>query len=117
LKPFVQSDAWAIQKKLGAEVHESTRHHILIRFWHKGVIATQFGIRRGSGELGHGHIPKDMKISQKECREFRKCNISLEEYVNILQDKGYIAKPVQTKTLVTTENPEAESPTKPADSN
>jgi hypothetical protein len=58
------------------------------------VIATQFGIRRGSGELGHGHIPKDMKISQLECREFRKCNMSLEEYVKILEDRGHLTKPV-----------------------
>jgi len=91
LKHLVQSDAWAIQKKLDAEVDNSARRHILVKFWHNGVLAIQFGIRRGSGELGHGHIPKEMKISQKECREFIKCNISVGQYVQILQSKGHIA--------------------------
>jgi hypothetical protein len=91
LKQLVQSDAWAIQEKLKAEVDNSARRHILVKFWHNGVLAIQFGIRRGSGELGHGYLPKEMKISQKECREFRKCNISVEAYVEILKSKGHIA--------------------------
>lgn len=90
MKQLVQSDAWAIQEKLKAEIDNSARRHILIKFWHNGVLAIQFGIRRGSGELGHGYIPKEMKISQKECREFRKCNISVEAYVEILKSKGHI---------------------------
>lgn len=91
MKQLVQSDAWAIQEKLKAEVDNSARRHILVKFWHNGVLAIQFGIRRGSGELGHGYLPKEMKISQKECREFRKCNISVEAYVEILKSKGHIA--------------------------
>ena len=89
---MVQSDAWAIQEKLKAEVDNAARRHILIKFWHNGVLAIQFGIRRGSGELGHGHIPKDMKISQKECRLFRKCDISVAQYIEILKAKGVIAQ-------------------------
>lgn len=91
MKQLVQSDAWAIQEKLKAEVDNSARRHILVKFWHNGVLAIQFGIRRGSGELGHGYLPKEMKISQKECREFRKCNISVEAHVEILKSKGHIA--------------------------
>lgn len=91
MKQLVQSDAWAIQEKLKAEVDNSARKHILVKFWHNGVLVIQFGIRRGSGELGHGYIPKEMKISQKECREFRKCNISVPQYIEILKAKGHIA--------------------------
>jgi hypothetical protein len=88
---LIASDGWAIQKKLGAEVDNSARRHILVKFWYNGVMVIQFGIRRGSGELGHGHIPNDMKISQKECKEFRKCNISVEQYIEILKGKNLIA--------------------------
>ena len=91
MKQLVQSDAWAIQEKLKAEIDNTARRHILVKFWHNGVIAIQFGIRRGSGELGHGYIPKEMKISQKQCREFRQCSISVEAYVEILKSKGLIA--------------------------
>jgi hypothetical protein len=31
-----------------------------------------------------------MKISQKECRLFRRCDISREEYIEILRTKGAI---------------------------
>lgn len=88
---LIASDGWAIQKKLGAEVDNSARRHILVKFWHNGVMVIQFGIRRGSGELGHGHIPNDMKISQRECKEFRKCNISVDQYIEILKSKNLIA--------------------------
>lgn len=88
---FVQSDAWAIQKKLEAQVEDGRGPHTQVKFWHNGVLVIQFGIRRGSGELGHGHLPKDMKISQKECREFRQCSLSVQGYVEILRQKGVIA--------------------------
>jgi hypothetical protein len=91
VKQLVQSDAWAIQEKLKAEVDNTARRHILVKFWHNGVLAIQFGIRRGSGELGHGHLPRDMKISQKDCRLFRKCDMSVEQYIEILKSKGHIA--------------------------
>jgi hypothetical protein len=91
LKPLDSSDAWAIQKKLKAEVDSSARRHILVKFWHKGILLVQFGIRRGSGELGHGFIPREMKISQKQCREFRQCTLSVEAYLEILKSKGLVS--------------------------
>jgi hypothetical protein len=90
VKKFVQEDAWAIQAKLKAEVDKGSRIHTKVRFWHNGVLVIQFGIRKGSGELGHGHLPKEMKISQKECREFRVCHMTVEEYIAILREKGII---------------------------
>ena len=91
MKKFVQSDAWAIQEKLKAEVEVGSRIHTKVKFWHNGKLVIQFGIRRGSKELGHGHLPKDMKISQMECREFRQCSISVPQYIEILKSKGHIA--------------------------
>lgn len=114
MKKLVQDDAWAIQKKLNADVEVGSRIHTRVRFFHNGKLAIQFGISRGSKELGHGHLPKEMKISQKECREFRQCNITVEQYVKMLQDKGHIAKPDAPKA--TTENPTSEPPKK-TDSN
>ena len=117
MKPFVQSDAWAIQKKLKAQTFEGRKPHTLVQFRHNGVIAIQFGIRRGSGELGHGHIPKEMKISPRQCREFANCNISVDQYVKILQDKGHIAKPATPKADVAPAKPEEVSRETPPDSN
>ncbi len=87
---FVQEDAWAIQKKLKAEIDNSSKAHIQIRFWYDGKLVIQYGIRRGSRELGHGHINKDMMLTQSECRTFRQCQMSVDEYVEILKEKGVI---------------------------
>jgi hypothetical protein len=91
VKKFVQEDAWAIQKKLKAEVDNSSKHHTQIKFWHEGILVIQFGIRRVSAELGHGHLPKDMMLSQKDCRTFRQCSMYLQDYIQILKSKGIIA--------------------------
>jgi hypothetical protein len=91
VKKFVQDDAWAIQAKLKAEVVKGSRHHTHVRFWHDGKVVIQFGIRRGSGELGHGHLPKNMQLSQPECRQFRICTLSVERYIEILKKKGVIS--------------------------
>jgi len=90
LKQLVQSDAWAIQEKLKAEVDSSARKHVLVKFRHNGMLIFQFGIRRGSKELPHEFIPNQMKISQKECREFRQCSMTLDAYIEILTSKGAI---------------------------
>jgi len=90
LKPFVQSDGWAIQKKLKADV-EPGRGHDLVRFRHNGILIFQFGIRRGSKELSHSYIPNQMKIAQKECREFRSCSVSLEQLIEMLKAKKVIS--------------------------
>jgi hypothetical protein len=91
VKFFTQEDAAAVAKKLNAECVPGARGHERVRFWHDGKLIFQFGIRRGSKELPHSFIPFSMKISQKECRLFRKCDISLEQYIEILKAKGHIA--------------------------
>ena len=90
MKQLVQSDAWAIQEKLKAEVDDSARKHTLVKYRYNGILVFQFGIRRGSKESGHGYIPNQMKLSQKECREFRQCKITVDAYVDILKSKGCV---------------------------
>jgi len=95
VKFLTQEDASAIAKKLQAE-REPGRSHEIIRFRRNNRIIIQFGIRRASKEVPHNYIPFQMKISQGECRRFRKCDISLEQYVEILRTKGVIADPPPT---------------------
>jgi hypothetical protein len=92
VKYLTQEDASAIAHKLKAERIPDARGHERVRFWYNGKIIFQFGIRRGSKELPHSFIPFQMKISQKDCRLFRACNISLEAYIEILKSKGFITQ-------------------------
>ena len=82
-------DAVAIAVKLGAERVIKTRHEV-VYFRHNGRIIFTFGIRRASGDKGHNYIPRQMQISQLECRTFRECSMSLEAYRQILRDKRFI---------------------------
>jgi hypothetical protein len=86
---ITQEDAVAIKDKLQAEVEPKTKHDV-VKFWHNGKIVVSFGIRRGSKELPHPHISLQMFISQKECRLFRQCTISVDEYLAIFKSKSKI---------------------------
>ena len=86
-----QEDAIAIKDKLQAEVTPKTNHDVVI-FRHDGKIIFTFGIRRGSKELPHPHIHLQMFLSQKQCRLFRQCDISLQEYIAMLKEKQKIAQ-------------------------
>jgi len=89
VKFLTQEDAAAIAAKLHAE-RECGRRHEIVRFRYNSKLIFEFGIRRGSGELPHNFIPYQMKISQKECRLFRTCDISFEKYIEILKSKNVI---------------------------
>lgn len=84
-----QEDGYAIKKKLEAEVVTRKGHDFVI-FRHLGKIILSFGIRRGSKELPHPHINKQMFLSPKDCRLFRECHITVPQYIEILKAKGKI---------------------------
>jgi hypothetical protein len=89
MKPLTRDDAQAIAGKLQA-VQEVGRKHDNAKFYYNKKLIFSFGIRRGSGDLPHSYIPFQMKISQKECRLFRKCDISLAAYIETLRAKQII---------------------------
>jgi len=101
-----QEDGYAIKKKLDAEVVAKKDHDFVI-FRHLGKMVVSFGIRRGSKELPHPHIHLQMFLTQKECRLFRQCDISVLQYIEILKSRGKIEKPADTKA----------APAKPPSSN
>ena len=62
-----------------------------------------FGIRRGSSnDAGHAHIASELSLGTKDCREMAICNISYDEWIAILIEKG----------VVETTAPEADSTVK-----
>lgn len=87
---ITQEDALVIKDKLQAEVVAKTKHDVVV-FRHAGKFIFSFGIRKGSKELPHPHIPFQMFLSQKDCRLFRQCDITVGQYIEILKSKGRIA--------------------------
>jgi hypothetical protein len=90
---FTQDDARKIAKKLGAKIEQGKRRHDLAVFWYQGKRIAQFGIRRASKEVGHGHLPDELFISPHQCRDLGNCPLSREGYVAILRSKNKILDP------------------------
>jgi hypothetical protein len=86
---FTQSDAYAIAKKLTAEIKSGRRHDLVI-VRYQGTYIAQYGITRGSKEKGHDYISRQLHMNLKQCREFRACTFSVENYVELLRSKNLI---------------------------
>lgn len=84
---FTQRDAEAIAKKLECSFLEG-RAHRYAEVLENGKLVARFGIRRASHEKGHGHIPKELHVTQKQCRDLRDCPLSRSQYIQLLSARG-----------------------------
>jgi len=89
---FNQKHALTIAKKLGCAFREGKAHQYADLFV-QGKLIVSFGIRRASREVGHGHIPRDLNITQKQSRDLHDCTLSKEEYLEVLRQKNLLAEP------------------------
>ena len=86
---LTQDDAEAIADKLGCTSYQGRSHKYYELFVDQKLIA-RFGIRRASKEKGHGHLPRELHITQKQCRDLSKCPLSKDEYLQILREKDLL---------------------------
>jgi hypothetical protein len=91
---FTQKHAIAIAKKLGCSFREGSAH-TYAEFYHQGKLIVRFGIRRASKDVGHGHIPRDLQITQKQSRDLHDCSFSIEDYLQALREKNLLGEPAQ----------------------
>lgn len=81
-------DAEAIARKLQAEIKKKTRRHKIAIIRVNGKEVGRFGIRRGSGELGHDYIPPQIHVSYHQAREIAQCSLYRVDYEQILRVNG-----------------------------
>jgi hypothetical protein len=81
-------DGETIAKKLRAEVKKKAANHKLAIVRINGKEVGRFGIRRGSGELDHNFIQRQLHMSMRDTEEMAACRRELPDYVAILKDKG-----------------------------
>jgi len=86
MKTFTQDHAKNIAAKLKMDI-VSGREHDLAIFRHSGKEIVRFGIRRGSHELPHPYIPRQLHMTNKECRELHDCSRSREQFIENLRSK------------------------------
>jgi hypothetical protein len=76
-----------IANKLGAERVQGRRHERVIVKWQNKLIG-QFGIQRGSGDLSHNYIPKQILCTMRQALELAKCTMDGDEYFENLRVHG-----------------------------
>ena len=86
---FTKKHAEAIADKLGCSRHEA-KAHTQAELFHNGKMVAHFGIRRGSGEVGHDYLPSELHLRQKECRELYDCALTKDGYLQILSERGLL---------------------------
>jgi hypothetical protein len=82
-------DAETIATKLNAEFKSKAKSHDIAIVRINGKEVGRFGIRRGSGEPGHDHIPRQMHMSMKHAIQMAQCKIYRAEYENLLRLNGH----------------------------
>jgi hypothetical protein len=80
------SDARKIAEKLKAEIKAKKQHDVAyIEF--AGQKIGHFGIRRGSN-VGHGHVPGQIYVSETQAVALAVCTMSSEQYIALMVTKG-----------------------------
>lgn len=81
-------DAVSIANKFRAEYKSGGKHKLAIIYF-EGKKITQFGIRHDK-TAGHDYISNQIYMSKMDCVEFGRCNISLEDWIAKMREKGII---------------------------
>jgi hypothetical protein len=94
---FTQKHALAIAKKLECSMKEGKAHTYARLFDSRGLLITSFGIRRASKERGHGHLPSELHLTQKQAWELHDCSMTKEAYLQALREKNLLTESAAPK--------------------
>ena len=83
------SDAETIARKLNAIIKPKSRRHKIAVIRLNGKEVGRFGIRRGSGDLGHDYVPRQIRVSNQQAQELADCTLYLADYALILRQTGF----------------------------
>lgn len=76
------------------------RRHDIYKFKYRGTSIGQFNIRHGSNRNeGHSFVPRQLHLTQREGYDFAQCDISLDEYIDLLQNKVTSPETIKSSDL------------------
>lgn len=80
-------DAHNIADKLGIQPQEKRKHGwVAVRV--EGTYIGSYGISRGSKELPHDYIPRQIGITRREASDLSQCPLSRDGYIELLRQRG-----------------------------
>ncbi|HLW70219.1 MAG TPA: hypothetical protein VKS22_06315 [Candidatus Binataceae bacterium] len=83
------SDAETIARKLKAEFRPKNRKHKVATISANGKKIGRFGIRRGSGELSHDYIARQIFIKYSDAEGIAQCRLYFDDYERLLRENGH----------------------------
>lgn len=86
---LTQRHAKDIAEKLSAELINKREHDVAI-IKSNDVLLGSYGIRRGSKELGHDYIPRQIGVTMRQAQDLANCPMSKEEYFEEIRRQGRI---------------------------
>lgn len=82
-------DGEKIAKKLSATFKNKNRKHKIAIFHVNSKEVGRYGIRRGSGELDHNYIHRQIHVSMAEAEGFSQCRLYFPDFVQILKKNNF----------------------------
>lgn len=86
---ITRSDAVKIADKLRSRYKTGGKHTLAIVYYNE-IKILQFGIRHDR-TAGHDYIPNQIFMSKSDTIKFGKCDISYEDWVQRMQERGIIS--------------------------
>ena len=86
---LTKDDAYAIAKKFGVKVNDRSKHRRVRIYCGKHFVGT-YGITRGSGEKSFDYIPKQIKMTMAQAKDFIESSLTVEKFCNDLREQGAI---------------------------
>lgn len=87
MRKITKAHAEVVAQKLRCTTREGSAHTIAEVF-EGGVLVARFGIRRGSRDLGHGHLPQELHLKRQECANLYQCTLDRPGYINLMRERG-----------------------------
>lgn len=89
MRTITTKHAKVAAEKLRCELSEG-KAHTNAEVYEGDILVARFGIRRGSGEQGHGHLPSELHLKRGECQKLCECHIDRDGYIKLLREKGQL---------------------------
>lgn len=87
MRTITKDHAEIIASKLKCVKREASAHTVAEVF-EDGILVARFGIRRGSRELGHGHLPQELHLRKQECARLYECTMDRPKYISLMRERG-----------------------------
>lgn len=82
--------ALKIARKLHATINRDGKAHDLALIWHNGKVVASFGIRRGSKDLGHDHVPAMLHLRANQAKQLAQCTMSEADWITVMREGGWL---------------------------